>query len=198
MAGFITITGGKMMTYRLMAEQATDMACRKLGNTASCDTATTPLPGSEQPAQSHVSRSFAFNAAEGRHGTLTSQIQLDNDTDRALVCECEGVSVGEVRYAVDNLHVHNLVDLRQRTRTGMGTCQGKLCACRAAALMGRFRNNIDKAQTDLAAFLDERWKGMRPVAWGDTLREAQLTAAIYEGLCGLDQAVNTQRKEDEQ
>ena len=55
---------------------------------------------------------------------------------------------------------------------------------------GRFRELFR------AAFLDERWKGMRPVAWGDTLREAQLTAAIYEGLCGLDKAVNIEGKED--
>jgi glycerol-3-phosphate dehydrogenase len=34
MEGFITITGGKLMTYRLMAEWATDAVCRKLGNTA--------------------------------------------------------------------------------------------------------------------------------------------------------------------
>lgn len=37
MEGFITITGGKLMTYRLMAEWATDAVCRKLGNT-------TPVP----------------------------------------------------------------------------------------------------------------------------------------------------------
>ncbi len=189
MAGLITITGGKMMTYRLMAEQATDLACRKLGNTAACDTATTPLPGSEQPATGDTSRSFAFNAAEGRHGTWTSKIGLDTDADRALVCECEGVSVGEVRYAVNQLHVNGLVDLRRRTRVGMGTCQGKLCACRAAALLGRFGNDITKAQTDLAHFLDERWKGVKPVAWGAALREAQLTATIYQGLCGLDKAI---------
>ncbi len=30
MEGFITITGGKLMTYRLMAEWATDAVCRKL------------------------------------------------------------------------------------------------------------------------------------------------------------------------
>ena len=29
LGGFITITGGKMMTYRLMAELATDLACKK-------------------------------------------------------------------------------------------------------------------------------------------------------------------------
>ena len=34
--GFITITGGKLMTYRLMAEWATDLACKKLGRDAKC------------------------------------------------------------------------------------------------------------------------------------------------------------------
>ncbi|MCV5263725.1 anaerobic glycerol-3-phosphate dehydrogenase subunit A, partial [Escherichia coli] len=46
MEGFITITGGKLMTYRLMAEWATDAVCRKLGNTTPCTTAEAPLPGS--------------------------------------------------------------------------------------------------------------------------------------------------------
>jgi glycerol-3-phosphate dehydrogenase len=64
--------------------------------------------------------------------------------------------------------------------------------------MGELNHDVKSAQKDLAAFLDERWKGMRPVAWGDTLREAQLTATIYEGLCGLDKAVNLQGKEDVQ
>ena len=94
------------------------------------------------------------------------------------------------------LHVHNLVNLRRRTRVGMGTCQGKLCSCRAASLLGELHHDVRRAQEDLADFLDERWKGMRPVAWGDTLREAQLTAAIYEGLCGLDTAISKQGKEE--
>lgn len=42
--GFITITGGKLMTYRLMAEWATDAVCRKLGNTRPCTTADLALP----------------------------------------------------------------------------------------------------------------------------------------------------------
>ena len=200
--GFITITGGKMMTYRLMGEIATNAVCAKLGNTAACVTAAQPLPGSEEgaPSQSDLTKRYSFGqrAAIGRHGSLAARIEKDNDIDNALVCECEGVTVGEIKYAVQQLHVHNLVNLRRRTRVGMGTCQGKLCSCRAASLMGEMSHDVKHAQQDLASFLDERWKGMRPVAWGDTLREAQLTAAIYEGLCGLDMAVNTQGKEDQQ
>ena len=200
--GFITITGGKMMTYRLMGEITTNAVCAKLGNTAPCVTASQPLPGSEEgaPSQSDMTKRYSFGerAAIGRHGSLAARIDKDNDIDNALVCECEGVTVGEIKYAVNQLHVHNLVNLRRRTRLGMGTCQGKLCSCRAASLLGEISHDVKRAQEDLADFLNERWKGMRPVAWGDTLREAQLTAAIYEGLCGLDEAVNTQGKEDQQ
>ena len=49
--GFITITGGKLMTYRLMAEWATDAVCRKLGNSEPCVTAEQPLPGSRQSTE---------------------------------------------------------------------------------------------------------------------------------------------------
>ncbi len=48
------------------------------------------------------------------------------------------VTAGEVQYAVENLAVNSLLDLRRRTRIGMGTCQGELCACRAAGLLQRF------------------------------------------------------------
>ena len=192
MAGFITITGGKMMTYRLMAQKATDLACQKLGNDTACTTDKQPLPGSEGAIEYKLGNTIARNAAIGRHGTLARDIDMSND-DRLLVCECEGVSVGEVKFAVSKLHVQRLANLRRCTRLGMGICQGKLCACRAASVMSRIHGDIRQAQDDLSNFLDERWKGMKPVAWGNTLREAQLTATIYQGLCGLDKA--TARKE---
>lgn len=198
--GFITITGGKMITYRLMAQIATDAVCAKLANTAPCSTAQHPLPGSDNTdgadADADTRRySFAQRAAMGRHGTLAANCDSNDDIDNALVCECEGVTVGEIKYAIRDLHVYNLVNLRRRTRLGMGNCQGKLCSCRAASLLALFHHDVKQAQTDLANFLDERWKGMRPVAWGDTLREAQFTASIYQGLCGLDDAIAQNRKE---
>ena len=191
LAGFITITGGKMMTYRLMAEQVTNLACQKLGINKQCETATTPLPGSE-PKTENKRISFSQKAAQGRHGTLTDSIERGDITNDALVCECEGVSVGEVRYAVTKLHVHNIINLRRRTRVGMGTCQGELCACRAAGVMCDDQA-AQKAINDLSGFMNERWKGMQPVAWGDNLAEAQLTATIYQGLLGVDKLANERR-----
>ncbi|MDE7407830.1 MAG: anaerobic glycerol-3-phosphate dehydrogenase subunit A, partial [Muribaculaceae bacterium] len=178
--GFITITGGKLMTYRLMAEWAADMACAKLGRNAKCETADKPLPGSEQPKspdarpkQHVIGLSTEQRAAEGRHGSESSKIVSRGYDDDALVCECEQVSVGEVNYAISELQVQNLINLRRRTRMGMGTCQGELCACRAAGLLANACNCAQNALDDLTSFINERWKGMRPVAWGDTLVEAQ-------------------------
>lgn len=198
MEGLITITGGKLMTYRLMAEWATDMACRKLGREAKCQTATTPLPGSETNDEdapvSHGKRHIIElatdqKAAEGRHGSLTSDIKFDGNNE-SLVCECEEVSVGEIRYAINQLHANNLVNLRRRTRLGMGTCQGCLCACRAASILGNELNDRPRALCDLASFLNERWKGMLPVGWGQTLVEAQFSSWLYQGMCGLKPSGN--------
>lgn len=190
--GFITITGGKLMTYRLMAEWATDMACKKLGHNARCTTADTPLPGSEafghNPSgrKSHIIElSTEQRAAEGRHGSETVKIASDNNCDNALVCECEQVSVGEVEYAITELHVQNLINLRRRTRLGMGTCQGEICACRGAGLLANANKCASGALTDLASFINERWKGMSPVAWGETLVEVQFMSWLYDGVCGL-------------
>ena len=198
--GIITISGGKLMTYRLMAEIAADTACRKLGVEAACRTAELPLPGSE-PGQKPEKRRFRKShiielsanqlAAQGRHGSMMDNVSYDPDTDDTAVCECEQVSLGETKYAIERLEVNNLINLRRRTRLGMGTCQGSICACRASAELAR-RFGAGRALDDLASFVNERWKGMMPVAWGQTLVEANFSKWIYQGVCGLA-PVNTEQ-----
>jgi len=143
--------------------------------------------GSEghDPDTKHHTYSTAHIAAKGRQGNCVQEIPAQSIEDRSLVCECEEVSVGEVKYAMEKLHVHDLLNLRRRTRVGMGTCQGELCACRAAGVMCDAGDEAEKTLTDLHDFINERWKGMQPVAWGSTLDEAQLTTSIYQGLLGL-------------
>ena len=185
--GFVTITGGKLMTYRLMAEWTVDLICKKLNISAKCTTAEALLPGSTTAEEKKkTAESCGKASAFYRHGTNAAKIDNSTSAKRALVCECEQVSVGEVEYAVEQLGVNNLVDLRRRTRMGMGTCQGELCACRAAAVMASVgKSCADKAKADLKGFVAERWKGMSPVAWGDTLREGELLSWLYDGVCDL-------------
>ncbi|OOR98359.1 sn-glycerol-3-phosphate dehydrogenase subunit A [Haemophilus paracuniculus] len=190
--GFITITGGKLMTYRLMAEWATDLVCKKLGKTDRCTTAERPLPGSNETAEETHRKTISLPnpiriSAVYRHGSRASRLLDSERLDRSLVCECEAVTAGEVRYAVDELNVNNLVDLRRRTRVGMGTCQAELCACRAAGLMARFEvATPQQSTTQLASFMEERWRGIQPIAWGDAMREAEFTSWIYYSLLGLN------------
>ncbi|MBJ7223042.1 MULTISPECIES: anaerobic glycerol-3-phosphate dehydrogenase subunit A [unclassified Brenneria] len=197
--GFITITGGKLMTYRLMAEWVTDKICEKLGHNVACTTAQRALPGSEATAERNSSAHFTVKRPDDkplsaplrgsaiyRHGDRAGRLLSGERLDSSLVCECEAVTAGEVRYAVESLQVNNLIDLRRRTRVGMGTCQGELCACRAAGLLCRFgQSTPEQSITQLSQFLNERWKGIRPVAWGNTLRESEFTSWVYQGLCGL-------------
>lgn len=190
--GFVTITGGKLMTYRLMAEWTVDLICKKLNINAKCTTAEALLPGSststnnENCKRTAVSVNRSKASAIYRHGTNAEKIDHSTATKRALVCECEQVSVGEIEYAVNCLNVNNLVDLRRRTRMGMGTCQGELCACRAASVMASVgKKCAATAKADLKNFIAERWKGMAPVAWGDTLREGELISWLYDGVCDL-------------
>ncbi len=192
LSGLITITGGKMMTYRLMAEEATNLACKKLGVNKPCETAERLLIGSEGLDKSKISayKPKAYIAAIGRQGTKASEISENDSIDKALICECEEVSVGEVKYAVNSLHVDTLIDLRRRTRIGMGTCQSELCACKAAGVMCSLNKNPEKTLKDLGSFINERWRGMRTVAWGSNISEAHLTATIYQGLCGINQFIN--------
>lgn len=164
--GLVTITGGKLMTYRLMAQQATDLVCAKLGTKARCRTAVTPLPGSEKK----VSRPFPLKAAAGRQGTMVRKV---SEPEGGYVCECEQVTAAEIRYAVDELGVRTLEDLRRRTRVGMGTCQGSFCIEKAAAALADALGDPSMAGELSHDYLRERWKGMMPVGWGDTLREME-------------------------
>ncbi|MCR5133615.1 MAG: anaerobic glycerol-3-phosphate dehydrogenase subunit A [Bacteroidales bacterium] len=192
--GFVSITGGKLMTYRLMAEQAADLVCRKLGINVSCITAKTPLPGSERGGLEKVAKKIwdvpttAQKASVGRYGTAAASLDFDDDKG-SLVCECEEVPVSEVDTAIERLNVNNLVDLRRRTRFGMGTCQGELCACRAAGRMAQAHGCTGKARADLKDFMNERWKGMYPIAWGETLREAAYTQWVYSEVLGINEGV---------
>lgn len=84
-----------------------------------------------------------------------------------------------MQYAVENLNVNSLLDLRRRTRVGMGTCRGELCACRAAGLLQRF-NVTTSAQSieQLSTFLNERWKGVQPIAREMHCAKANLPAGF--------------------
>ena len=175
--GFVSITGGKLTSYRLMGELAADLVCRKLSVHRKCRTAVLPLPGSESRRSADRSSAMAFKAAEGRHGSRVAQMDFSKKSE--VLCECEHVTRAEIAYAVKYLDVHNMVDLRRRTRIGMGTCQGTFCMGKVAKALAEELGCPEKASSFLEQYARERWKGMAPVCWGDSLREAEYMRKLY-------------------
>lgn len=177
---FVSIVGGKLTTYRLMAEQTVDLVMRKLGTRARCSTAEEVLPGQE-PRHNHWlgARLAAHEAAGG------------GDAD--LICECELVTRVELDGFLDERWPCSLDDVRRGTRLGMGPCQGGFCTFRAAGVIAereaREGASLEAvaglASTSAAAFLEERLNGLRAVAWGRQLQEALLVEGLYRGVLGL-------------
>jgi len=176
--GFITLTGGKMTCYRLMAEMATDLICKKLKINKRCQTAKVPLPGSENPDGHFHVKGMGPKAAEGRHGRNIAR--MDFSAKPEVICRCEHVTRAEIEYAVRRLGVKNLIDLRRRTRIGMGTCQGATCMKNVAHILAEELGCPEREGEFIRQYAAERWKGVVPVAWGATLREMEYMRDLYK------------------
>ena len=59
-----------------------------------------------------------------------------NVTDDTVVCRCESITAGEIRQAIRE-GTTNLNDIKKRTRSGMGYCQGTNCQPAIAAILSR-------------------------------------------------------------
>ncbi|HNV46666.1 MAG TPA: anaerobic glycerol-3-phosphate dehydrogenase subunit A [Spirochaetota bacterium] len=202
--GIITIAGGKLMTYRLMAQETTDLVCRKLNVKKRCVTHRRALPGSEKKTSYRKRIKLFTGIAESvigsthyRHGERVRSILKGEKKNYGLICECEMVTAGEIEYALEKLNVKDIIDLRRRTRIGMGPCQGELCSYRVAGLFNEL-GRADAAESNrfLIEFLEERWKGIKPILWGDALREIEFTYWIYQGLFGLGDLKEPKEGED--
>jgi glycerol-3-phosphate dehydrogenase len=170
---FVTITGGKLTTFRLMAEETVDAVCRQLGDHRPCTTRTEALPGSEA----------------GVHYRLGERLERKEDhlRDAQLVCECEMVSRAKLEETIRIRATVNLDDIRRSLRLGMGPCQGGFCIYRAAGILhGLDGHGADEANTALLRFLQERWKGMWPILHGDQLRQARLDDWIFHGVLDVE------------
>ncbi len=172
-AGFITITGGKTTTFRLMAEVAVDAACRQLGGPRPCRTAEVPLSGSED----HVTY------------RLGSRLAAREPVPQAeeLICECELITKRGLEEAIERRATSSLDDLRRLLRLGMGPCQGGFCIYRATGILHE-AGHVDNAGANqvLLDFLDERWKGTHPILHGDQLRQSRLDDWIFQGILDVE------------
>jgi glycerol-3-phosphate dehydrogenase len=181
-AGFYSIVGGKLTTFRLMAEKTLDVVCARLGNTTPCVTAKTVLPNPE--AHHNGNGSTHTNLYHELRGRLNALEHGANPG--ALVCECEIVTDRQIRDALATGSVNNLHDLRRDLRVGMGPCQGGFCAYRAAAVRHTFLKDTPAHTRELLGdYVERRFGGMKPLLWGHNLRQVMLNEHLYGRVLGL-------------
>lgn len=171
--GMLTIGGGKLTTYRLMAEHIVDRMCEQMGDERPCRTA-----------------DEVIEYDGGDHFYAVTHRLADREADRLddqIVCECELMSR---RMFTDLLHEtpeSTLDDLRRRLRLGMGPCQGGFCSARAAGIAhDEGVVDIERATGLLRLFLKNRWIGLWSILYGDQVRQTALDNWIYQGTLDIE------------
>ncbi len=192
-AGLVTVVGGKFTTYRLMAEKTADVVCAYLGVDQPCRTKEfkisdfrfrvldrRPLTADRALPQYHFFHTLPHRLEE---------IERADKKDQ-LMCECELITREQIEQAVDEHPDASaewvLDDLRRDLRLGMGPCQGGFCGYRATGILHELKGlEAAQARRVLADFVQRRWKGQRPLLWGQGLRQALLDEYIYREIMGL-------------
>ena len=171
--GLLTMSGGKLTTLRLMAQDLVDAMCAQLGT--------------ERPCRTHEVSPPVDHDGDTYH--LASRLRRREETllEEQLICECELIGRRRLEEAMRRRGTANLDDIRRTLRLGMGPCQGGFCIYRATGILHAL-GDIDGAQAgaSLRAFLQERWKGVWPILYGDQLRQARLDDWIFQGLLDVE------------
>jgi glycerol-3-phosphate dehydrogenase len=146
--GLFSVVGGKLTTYRSLAEGAVDLIFKQLGKASPpCATASTPLPG----AVDFAAVREAFNSQSplpaksnerllkvyGARAAVVLRLALTDAELRAPISEETGSIAAEVVFAFHNEMAETLADcLMRRTMAGLNSQTG-LDAVEAAARIGR-------------------------------------------------------------
>ncbi|MGB9781723.1 MAG: anaerobic glycerol-3-phosphate dehydrogenase subunit GlpA [Moorellaceae bacterium] len=191
--GFISIVGGKLTTYRLMAEVTTNLACRKLNLTTPCSTDKIPL---RAPVEGEMFQealrllslpvvSKAYKRLGPNIKTLLEKVKRD-PAQAEIICECELVTRAEIEMLLEGnlpgvVPIRTLRDLLRRTRLGMGPCQGTYCGYRAMLLGYAYGKWSSKAaKEELREFLRHRWKGQQFITAGSQVKQLAMSRKLYE------------------
>jgi glycerol-3-phosphate dehydrogenase len=167
--GLYSIVGGKLSTFRLMAEKMVDTIMASFNLKKTCETAEISLDGQEELSGYPLAKRLA---------------DLKN-----IVCECELVTRGDVERIIKQTSTRNVGDIQHRTRLGMGPCQGGFCTFRALGIMNDMSViSPEQSMEILRNFLQRRYKGIRHALWGDQLREEQLVEYIYLGILAMEKS----------
>ena len=188
--GFMSIVGGKLTTYRLMAKATADLVCQKLHIDQPCLTDQVLLrDAAEFEVLTEARKLMPAAAVENAHRRLGSRLGLvvkaiqQNPALAEIVCECELVTRSELELVLggsSHVPVQTIGDIGRRTRLGFGPCQGTFCGYKAM-LAGYQNRKWTAAQASqlLETYLDARWKGQSWVPDGKQAEQLSLSHELF-------------------
>ncbi len=135
--GFITVLGGKITAYRGIAEEVTNLVCKKFGKQVPCTTAHTLLQGMpavqnqdvEQAAQQNslplATVTYLVAQYGSRFDSVLNYVRADKQLGQAI-CASGPDILAQIKYAVDEEEAKTLNDfMLRRTNIGWSPTQGR-------------------------------------------------------------------------
>jgi len=188
--GFMSIVGGKLTTYRLMAKATADLVCQKLGIDQPCRTDQVPLRDAARLEVLHEAQKWMPAAAvEKAHRRLGGRLALvvkaieENPALAEMVCECELVTRSELELVMGSsarVPVQSIGDVGRRTRLGFGPCQATFCGYKV--MLAGYRNHkwtAERASRLMETYLDDRWKGQSWVPDGKQPEQLSISQDLF-------------------
>jgi glycerol-3-phosphate dehydrogenase len=156
--GVVTVTGGKLTTYRKMAEDTVDAVVHQLGESPRvrrCVTRTLPLLGATTANRDPVAMARPHAHLLGRYGTEAAAVlALGEERPELLAPVVPGLPYlgAEIVYAAREEMAHTLDDaLSRRTRAGIQRAQATMETARAAAALLATELGWDETETNAQA-----------------------------------------------
>ncbi len=164
--GLITVLGGKITGYRAIAEEVTDLICRKLGNRRPCLTSTAHLPGAQnialvpEPAPVDAETLSHLKALYGsRYVQVLDLVSRDWRLKERLAPEYPDIAA-QVVFAVREEQCLRVLDfIERRTLLGFAPDQGSKAVPSAVSLMSRELSWKKPEETrEIESYEQRRWQ----------------------------------------
>ena len=105
--------------------------------------------------------------------------QAASEDGAEILCDCEMIGRQEVEKILTEGKLRDFQDVLHRTRLAKGTCQGGFCIYRLLGMLHDSRITQRDSNKILKDFLEERWKGIRPILWGVSLKEEEELIEVH-------------------
>ncbi|MFO0547986.1 MAG: glycerol-3-phosphate dehydrogenase/oxidase [Polyangiaceae bacterium] len=205
--GLYSMVGGKLASYRLFAEEMTDVLARRFRLGSPCSTHKSFLPGGDEVidpfalAERLEIDAVAARRLVYRHGSRALRIEeriRERPREASVVCPCEPVLEAEVRHAVKDELARSVDDVSRRTRLGLGACGGMRCAARCGQIVAEERGLDPRFGREMALRFLLRRARTRVVALGpEQARQEAYAIAVARSELGVTDANLESQSESE-